>query len=50
MPNAFYFHHGWRFRLANRFPLENAFNGVGELPLHPGAARYFAEVNALPAQ
>ena len=26
MPNAFYFHHGWRFRLANRFPLENAFN------------------------
>ena len=25
MPNAFYFHRGWRFRLANRFPLEDAF-------------------------
>ena len=35
---------------AAEITLENAFNGVGELPLHPGAARYFAEVNALPAQ
>ena len=35
---------------AAEITLENAFNGVGELPLHPGAARYYAEVNALPAQ
>lgn len=24
MPNAYYFHHGWKFRLANRFPMEEA--------------------------
>jgi TRAP transporter TAXI family solute receptor len=35
---------------AAEITLENAFNGVGELPLHPGAARYFTEVGVLPAQ
>lgn len=35
---------------AAEITLENAFNGVGDLPLHPGAARYYTEVNALPAQ
>ena len=35
---------------AAEITLENAFNGVGELPLHPGAARYFSEVGVLPAQ
>ena len=34
---------------AAEITLENAFNGVGELPLHPGAARYFTEVGVLPA-
>ena len=37
MPNAFYFHHGWRFRLANRFPLENAFNACRD---HAGREVY----------
>ena len=35
---------------AAEITLENAFNGVGELPLHPGAARYYSEVGVLPAE
>ncbi len=29
---------------------ESAFDGVGELPLHPGAARYFTEIGLLDAE
>jgi len=32
---------------AAEITLETAFDGVGELPLHPGAARYYKEVGAL---
>ncbi len=34
---------------AAEITLDTAFVGVGELPLHPGAERYYKEVNALPA-
>ena len=36
MRNSFYFHHGWRFRMANAFPLEQALavcrDAAGRLP------------------
>ncbi len=35
---------------AAEITLENAFNGVGDLPLHPGAARYFTEIGLLDAE
>ena len=35
---------------AAEITLDSAFVGVGDLPLHPGAQRYYQEVNALPAE
>ncbi len=35
---------------AAEITLENAFNGVGDLPLHPGAARYFTEIGLVAAE
>ena len=39
MRNSFFFHHGWRFRLANVFLMEQALDacrdGRGNLPTDP---------------
>ena len=38
------------FRKAAEITIESAFDGVGELPLHSGAAKYYQEIGAIDAE